>query len=106
MVPNALLNEGLEVMEAWGFKYKSNLIWHKVRKDGGQMAVELDFTSATQQKLYFWNQVILRTLQPGSNSSKYNSYPKTGAFKKNLMNNMNSIQNCSPGPYLELFARA
>src|SRR5207249_6989927 len=34
-VPNALLKEGLEVMEAWGFKYKSNIIWHKVRKDGG-----------------------------------------------------------------------
>ena len=34
-VPNALLLEGLEVMKAWGFKYKTNLIWHKVRKDGG-----------------------------------------------------------------------
>ena len=26
--------EGLEVMEAWGFKYKTNIIWNKVRKDG------------------------------------------------------------------------
>ncbi len=34
-VPNALLPEGLAVMKAWGFHYKSNLIWHKVRKDGG-----------------------------------------------------------------------
>ncbi len=34
-VPNALLKEGLEVMEAWGFQYKTNIIWHKVRKDGG-----------------------------------------------------------------------
>ena len=33
-VPNALLPEGLEVMEAWGFEYKTNLIWEKVRKDG------------------------------------------------------------------------
>jgi N6-adenosine-specific RNA methylase IME4 len=33
-VPNALLAEGLAVMEAWGFAYKSNLIWHKIRKDG------------------------------------------------------------------------
>lgn len=31
-VPNALLPEGLKVLEAWGFSYKSNLIWHKVRK--------------------------------------------------------------------------
>src|SRR5262245_1071305 len=34
-VPNALLPEGLRVMEAWGYQYKSNIIWHKVRKDGG-----------------------------------------------------------------------
>src|ERR1700743_1789326 len=32
-VPNALLPDGLAVMKAWGFTYKSNLIWHKVRKD-------------------------------------------------------------------------
>src|SRR6266498_3356890 len=34
-VPNALLPVGLAVMEAWGFKYKSNLVWRKIRKDGG-----------------------------------------------------------------------
>src|SRR6516162_4307653 len=33
--PNALLPEGLEVMKAWGFNYKSNIVWHKIRKDGG-----------------------------------------------------------------------
>ena len=32
--PNALLPEGLAVMKAWGFSYKSNIVWHKVRKDG------------------------------------------------------------------------
>jgi len=34
-VPNALLPEGLDVMKSWGFQYKSNIIWHKIRKDGG-----------------------------------------------------------------------
>src|SRR3989338_9103671 len=34
-VPNALVPEGLEVMKAWGFQYKTNLVWHKIRKDGG-----------------------------------------------------------------------
>src|SRR2546421_7577385 len=33
-VPNALLPEGLSVMKAWGFDYKSNIVWHKLRKDG------------------------------------------------------------------------
>ena len=34
-VPNALLPEGLRVLNAWGFEYKSNIIWEKVRNDGG-----------------------------------------------------------------------
>ena len=33
-VPNALLPEGLAVMKAWGFDYKTNIVWEKVRKDG------------------------------------------------------------------------
>ena len=33
--PNALLPDGIAVMKAWGFTYKSNIVWHKVRKDGG-----------------------------------------------------------------------
>ncbi len=34
-VPNALLPWGLRVMDAWGFQYKANVVWYKVRKDGG-----------------------------------------------------------------------
>ncbi len=34
-VPNALLPEGLAVMDAWGFEYKGNIVQEKVRKDGG-----------------------------------------------------------------------
>jgi N6-adenosine-specific RNA methylase IME4 len=34
-VPNALLPEGLQVLREWGFEYKSNVVWHKLRKDGG-----------------------------------------------------------------------
>ena len=33
-VPNALISEGLYVMKAWGFTYKTNIVWHKIRKDG------------------------------------------------------------------------
>ena len=33
--PNALLLEGLQVMAGWGFTYKTNIVWHKIRKDGG-----------------------------------------------------------------------
>src|SRR6266487_624774 len=34
-VPNALLTEGLQVMRAWGFTYKANIVRFKIRKDGG-----------------------------------------------------------------------
>lgn len=34
-VPNALLREGLNVIAAWGFTYKTNIVWSKIRKDGG-----------------------------------------------------------------------
>ena len=33
--PNALLSWGLQTMDAWGFEYKTNIVWLKVRKDGG-----------------------------------------------------------------------
>src|SRR5437588_12952631 len=33
--PNALLPEALAILQAWGFTYKTNLVWYKVRKDGG-----------------------------------------------------------------------
>ena len=47
--PNAMLPEGLAVMKAWGFTYKSNLVWHKIRKDGGPAVVELDLTFGMSQ---------------------------------------------------------
>ena len=34
-IPNALLPYGLTVMKQWGFNYKTNLVWYKIRKDGG-----------------------------------------------------------------------
>ena len=66
-VPNALLPEGLEVMEAWGFKYKSNLIWHKIRKDGGPdgRGVGFYFRNVTEVILFGVRGKKVRTLQPG-----------------------------------------
>ncbi len=37
-VPNALLPEGLQVLAAWGFEYKSNIIWHKIRMNRPEFA--------------------------------------------------------------------
>ncbi len=53
-VPNALLPEGLKVMEAWGFQYKTNIVWHKLRKDGGSdgRGVGFYFRNVTELVLF------------------------------------------------------
>ena len=76
-VPNALLPDGLEVMKAWGFEYKTNLIWEKVRKDGGPDGRGVGFYFRTMKR---------------EHSRKPDEF-------------VDLIENCSSAPYLELFAR-
>lgn len=104
-VPNALLKEGLEVMEAWGFKYKSNIIWHKVRKDGGPdgRGVGFYFRNTTEIVL-FGTRGNLRTLQPGRTQVNIiRSQKQEHSRKPDELYNI--IEKCSPGPFLEIFAR-
>ena len=65
-VANALRFEGLTVMKAWGFKYKTNLIWYKIRKDGGPdgRGVGFYFRNVTEI-LLFGTRGSIRTLDPG-----------------------------------------
>ena len=65
--PNALLPEGLAVMRAWGFAYKSNIVWHKVRKDGGSdgRGVGFYFRNVTELILFGVRGKNARTLAPG-----------------------------------------
>jgi N6-adenosine-specific RNA methylase IME4 len=64
--PNALLMEALTIMKAWGFSYKTNIVWYKVRKDGGPdgRGVGFYFRNVTEL-LLFGVKGRLRTLQPG-----------------------------------------
>lgn len=66
-VPNALLPEGLEVMKAWGFQYKTNIVWEKVRKDGGPdgRGVGFYFRNVTELLLFGVRGSNMRTLSPG-----------------------------------------
>ena len=104
-VPNALLREGLEVMERWGFKYKTNLVWHKVRKDGGPdgRGVGFYFRNVTELVL-FGVRGSLRTYQPGRRQVNIMRTRKREHSRK-PDELYQIIENCSPGPYLELFAR-
>ncbi len=104
-VPNALLKEGLEVMEAWGFKYKSNIIWHKVRKDGGPdgRGVGFYFRNTTEIVL-FGTRGNLRTQQPGRTQVNIiRSQKQEHSRKPDELYDI--IEKCSPGPFLEIFAR-
>lgn len=105
-VPNALLPEGLAVMQAWGFKYKSNLVWHKVRKDGGSdgRGVGFYFRNVTELILFGVRGKGARTLPPGRSQVNFLSSRKREHSRK-PDEQYPIIEACSPGPYLELFAR-
>lgn len=104
-VPNALLQEGLKVMEAWGFTYKCNLVWFKVRKDGGPdgRGVGFYFRNVTELIL-FGVRGSMRTLQPGRTQVNLLATRKREHSRK-PDEIYDIIEKCSPGPYLELFAR-
>ena len=105
-VPNALLAEGLQVMESWGFKYKTNLIWYKIRKDGGpdRRGVGFYFRNVTEVILFGVKGKNARTLQPGRTQENMIVQRKREHSRK-PDEQYNLIENCSWGPYLELFAR-
>jgi len=104
-VPNALVAEGLAVMAAWGFTYKTNLVWYKTRRDGGPdgRGVGFYFRNVTELVL-FGVRGRLRTGPAGRRqvnlipTNKDRHSRKPDEFYR-------LIEACSPGPYLELFAR-
>lgn len=104
-VPNALLAEGLMVLDNWGFDYKANLVWHKVRKDGGSdgRGVGFYFRNVTELVL-FGTRGRLRTLGPGrSMVNLFATRKREHSRKPDEIYDI--VEACSPGPFLELFAR-
>jgi N6-adenosine-specific RNA methylase IME4 len=104
-VPNALVPEGLEVMAAWGFRYVSNIVWAKRRKDGGPdgRGVGFYFRNVTELIL-FGVRGSLRTLPPGRSQVNMIETRKREHSRK-PDEQYDLIESCSPGAYLELFAR-
>ena len=104
-VPNALLPDGLAVMAAWGFRYKTNLIWHKIRKDGGPDGRGVGFYFRnTTEIILFGVKGSMRTLQPGRSQVNIIKSRKQEHSRKPEQQ-YELIESCSPGPYLEIFAR-
>src|SRR5262245_56794171 len=106
-VPNALLAEGLSVIAAWGFTYKANIVWHKIRKDGGSdgRGVGFYFRNITELVLFGVRGKNARTLRPGRRQvNLIASRKREHSRKPDELYPI--IEGCSPGPYLEVFARA
>lgn len=105
-VPNALLPEGLEVMQAWGFEYKTNIIWEKVRKDGmpDGRGVGFYFRNVTEILLFGIKGNKNRTLDAGrSQVNLIRSMKREHSRKPDEF--IPLIESCSSAPFLELFAR-
>lgn len=105
-VPNALLPEGLQVMKAWGFEYKSNIVWHKVRKDGGSdgRGVGFYFRNVTELVLFGTRGKNARTLPPGRRQVNLLGTRKREHSRK-PDEFYDIVEACSWGPRLEIFAR-
>lgn len=104
-VPNALLLEGIDVLQAWGFRYVSNIIWAKRRKDGGPdgRGVGFYFRNVTEPIL-FGVKGSMRTLPPARSTVNMLETRKREHSRK-PDEQYDLIESCSPGPYLEMFAR-
>ena len=105
-IPNALLAEGLAVMSSWGFEYKTNIVWYKVRKDGGpdRRGVGFYFRNVTEMILFGVRGKGVRTLQPGrSRENVIVSRKREHSRKPDEQYGI--IETCSRGPFIELFAR-
>jgi N6-adenosine-specific RNA methylase IME4 len=105
-VPNAMLPEGLAVLAAWGFTYKSNIVWHKIRKDGGPdgRGVGFYFRNVTELILFGTKGKNARTLAPGRRQVNYLATRKREHSRK-PDEQYEVIEACSPGPFVEVFAR-
>ena len=104
-VPNALLPEGMEVMKAWGFRYVSNVVWAKRRADGGPdgRGVGFYFRNVTELIL-FGVRGRMRTL-PHARSQVNMIETRKREHSRKPDEQYAFIEACSPGPYLEMFAR-
>ena len=96
-VPNALLPEGIEVMQAWGFRYVSNIVWAKRRKDGGPdgRGVGFYFRNVTEL-LLFGVKGHMRTLDAGRR--QVNMIETRNATLAKPDEQYDLITSCSPGP--------
>jgi N6-adenosine-specific RNA methylase IME4 len=103
--PNALLKDSIGVMEGWGWRYVTNVVWYKVRKDGGpdRRGVGFYLRNVTEM-LLLGVRGSMRTLDAGRRTPKIIvSSKREHSRKPDEVYPL--LESLSPGPRLELFAR-
>jgi N6-adenosine-specific RNA methylase IME4 len=105
-VPNALLPDGIKVLNEWGFRYVTNIVWHKIRKDGGSdgRGVGFYFRNVTELLLFGVKGKNARTLAPGRRQVNMIETRKREHSRK-PDEQYDVIESCSWGPRIELFSR-
>ena len=98
MGAKCLLPEGLAVMQAWGFSYKTNLVWHKIRNDGGSdgRGGGFYFRNVSELVLFGVRAKQARTLDPGRRQVNYLESKKR-EHSESLMNFIPLSRPAPPG---------
>jgi N6-adenosine-specific RNA methylase IME4 len=93
--------------KAWGFEYKTSIIWYKIRADGGPdgRGVGFYFRHVTELVLFGVRGKNARTLAPGRRQVNLLATRKREHSRK-PDEIYPIVESCSPGPFIELFARA
>lgn len=104
-VPSSMLPDGLKVMQHWGFRYTTSITWLKTRMDGEPdgSGVGFYFRNATEL-LLFGVRGSLRTL-PAARSMTNVISARRREHSRKPTEAYWLIEQASPGPRLELFAR-
>ena len=101
-VTNNHLKDGLRVMEAWGFDYKTMITWAKDRMGIGQY-----FRGMTEHVLFGVKGMIPYRVKADGKRAQGRTviHAPKGEHSEKPEELRAMVQVVSPGPYLELFAR-
>jgi N6-adenosine-specific RNA methylase IME4 len=102
---NGFMREAYDVADAWGFEIKTILTWTKVKGDDPgtpSMKTGYYFRGATEHCLFgVRGSLRLQTRRGVSTAILHPRLPHS--VKPEVFYEL--VEECSPGPYLELFAR-
>lgn len=117
-VTNNYLPEGLELMRLLGFRYITNTVWIKMRPDfamGGKNPIDIamnaiqiglgQYQRGAHELLLFGARGVPMVPEPEHRLPSVVFAPR-GRHSEKPATFYNRIERVSPGPYLELFARA